>query len=394
VRVLRQPAHTVRRVELLDDRRVGRHHHHITAADGDLVIAAACIHFGASGGGTATSPSWTNSFANQLTATSGGTASVDTTTFYAELTVGAAGSYSSSASWTGSAGDRQQLMIAFKAGAAATATYPPQRPSPRRAVPARIARERITSVVPRQLNPPYPFQEVAQERRIRGLLLRRTKLSQTVPPQFNPPYPFAEVVQKRRLRGMPTRRGHRFDPAWPALTAPGNPAFVSATRRLPRLIGFVRRERVAQVLPPDGPVVSGKRDRPIVIPARRGRLAQPVLTQQAAPTNPLWIPDRIRERVRLAFIRRGRMAPPPPAVDAGPIAGLRRRLAAANPARRFRGAGTPGPATVAPTITIQNAASSATVTANQTSTSMVTATDNSTSGVTARSTSSPNVSDG
>lgn len=96
-----------------------------TTAAGDLVIAAACLHSG--GAPQPTSPSWTNSFVNQLTTASGGTTSADVVTFYAELVVGAAGSYSTSASWTNGCGDRQELVIAFKAAADPPIPYVPTR---------------------------------------------------------------------------------------------------------------------------------------------------------------------------------------------------------------------------------------------------------------------------
>jgi hypothetical protein len=96
-----------------------------TTADADLVIATACTH---TPGSTApTSPSWTNSFVNQLTATSGGSLAIETVTFYAELIAGTAGVYSTSASWTNDASDRQELVIAFKA---ATATPDSPNPAP------------------------------------------------------------------------------------------------------------------------------------------------------------------------------------------------------------------------------------------------------------------------
>ena len=96
-----------------------------TTATGDLIIAAACLHSG--GTPQPTSPSWTNSFVNQLTAASGGVTSADVTTFYSELIAGAGGSYSTSASWTNGCGDRQELVIAFKAAATASIPYNPQR---------------------------------------------------------------------------------------------------------------------------------------------------------------------------------------------------------------------------------------------------------------------------
>lgn len=87
-----------------------------TTASGDLIVAAACLHSYSTATAPA-SPSWTNSFVNQLTAASGGTSPSDVTTFYAELIAGAAGAYSTAASWTNNAADRQELVIAFKAAA-------------------------------------------------------------------------------------------------------------------------------------------------------------------------------------------------------------------------------------------------------------------------------------
>jgi hypothetical protein len=89
-----------------------------TAADGDLVIAVAAAHTGSgSSGPNPASPVWSNGFNNVLSgSTGGGNGVIDCYTFYAELTAGAPGSYSTSCTWTsGTVGDRQQLMIAFKA---------------------------------------------------------------------------------------------------------------------------------------------------------------------------------------------------------------------------------------------------------------------------------------
>jgi hypothetical protein len=96
-----------------------------TTAAGDLIIAAACLHSG--GSPQPTSPTWTNSFVNQLSAASGGTTSADVVTFYSELIAGAGGSYSTSASWTNGCSDRQELVIAFKAAADTSTPYNPQR---------------------------------------------------------------------------------------------------------------------------------------------------------------------------------------------------------------------------------------------------------------------------
>lgn len=88
-----------------------------TTQDGDLIVGVAALH--SAGVGTPSSPSWTNSFANQLSPNSGGGTSAHCFTFYSELTAGAAGSYSTVCSWTNNASDRQHLIIAFKEGAAA-----------------------------------------------------------------------------------------------------------------------------------------------------------------------------------------------------------------------------------------------------------------------------------
>lgn len=89
-----------------------------TTQAGDYVIAFALLH-GTLGGTIAvpTSPTWTNSFVNQLTASTAGTADADCFTFVGELTVGAAGSYSTSCSWTNNRADRQEIVLAFKASA-------------------------------------------------------------------------------------------------------------------------------------------------------------------------------------------------------------------------------------------------------------------------------------
>jgi hypothetical protein len=92
-----------------------------TTQAGDLIVAAALLHSAISA--NPTSPTWTNSFVNQITASSGATTPT-CDSLVAELIAGAGGSYSTSASWTNNANDRQELVIAFKA-AAASASLPP-----------------------------------------------------------------------------------------------------------------------------------------------------------------------------------------------------------------------------------------------------------------------------
>jgi hypothetical protein len=95
-------------------------------------------------------------------------------------------------------------------------------------------------VIPPQFNPPFPFSEIKQPRRPRGMsrrrgrgadeplsvfvppypswaptrqagprrALRRPKRPpvETVTPQQNPPYPFSEIKQPKRPSGMLARR--------------------------------------------------------------------------------------------------------------------------------------------------------------------------------------------
>lgn len=89
-----------------------------TGAAGDLIVAVAQLHGYSTG--IPASPSWTNSFINQLTADTGSNTSNQCTSFYAELlAAGAAGSYNTQASWTNNASDRQHMILAFTASATA-----------------------------------------------------------------------------------------------------------------------------------------------------------------------------------------------------------------------------------------------------------------------------------
>lgn len=95
-----------------------------TTAAGDLILGFALLH-GTGGGSIAspTSPSWTNSHVNQLSTSTGGTTDADTTIFLGELlAAGAAGAYSTVASWTNQRGDREHVILAFKAAAGSALT--------------------------------------------------------------------------------------------------------------------------------------------------------------------------------------------------------------------------------------------------------------------------------
>lgn len=100
-----------------------------TTAAADFILAFALLHSYITADPSA--PSWTNSFTNTLTASPAGVASGDVLTFAAELTAGAAGSYSTVCSWTQQAGDRQHIILAFKESAApAAAVRRPARRGP------------------------------------------------------------------------------------------------------------------------------------------------------------------------------------------------------------------------------------------------------------------------
>jgi hypothetical protein len=88
-------------------------------AAADLVIAFALIHT-RNTASIATGPSWTNSFVNVMDGNSGGGSVTLCQTFVGELLpAGAAGSVSTVCSWTNGYSDRQQVILAFTAAAAA-----------------------------------------------------------------------------------------------------------------------------------------------------------------------------------------------------------------------------------------------------------------------------------
>jgi hypothetical protein len=91
-----------------------------TTATGDLVIAVAGLANYSTAVVAPVSPSWTNSFANQISSDVGAGTGNHAATFYAELVAGAAGAYSTSASWTNAMEMRQELVIAFLAAVTAT----------------------------------------------------------------------------------------------------------------------------------------------------------------------------------------------------------------------------------------------------------------------------------
>ena len=92
-----------------------------STASADLILGFALLHAVNNTAPLPTSPSWTNSFVNQLSATTGNTTGTSCVTFMGELLpAGAAGSYSTVASWTNQCFDRQFVIIAFKAATGST----------------------------------------------------------------------------------------------------------------------------------------------------------------------------------------------------------------------------------------------------------------------------------
>jgi hypothetical protein len=255
------------------------------------------------------------------------------------------GSGSVSLTWSGFASSDTHGGWAAEikaSGTAAGMVSPPSRRLPYRTAPPPPARRRgrITAVVPAQLNPPYPFAEIAQKRQTwpRGIprrgrqvspvppqlnppypwaeivqrrqahprsLLRRGRQVTAVPPQLNPPYPFTEVRQWRQLRGMLPRRGRQVTPVPAQQAATPNPAITFQQARHQRVL-YGRRSRVTAVVPAqDSPVTQAAQRRetwPRAWP-RRGRTVASVHTQGEAPPR-----QRTPQRRRAVPPRRHRPA--------------------------------------------------------------------------------------
>jgi hypothetical protein len=292
-----------------------------TTAAGDLIVAAALLHSAI--GANPTSPTWTNSFTNQISASSGATVPT-CDSFVAELIAGAAGAYSTAASWTNNANDRQELVIAFTA--ATTAAFAPYWQGRRRFVPPRYVRPlpRAATPVPAQLNPPYPPAGVKHPQRVRALLPRSGQAAKPVPPQLLPPYPPAGVKHPGRLRNLLARRGRSAQPV-PAQVVITAPAFIPQAVHS-RVKAYAARRRPAQFMPPDQPgVIQNVRARLRLPRLARGHGVSPPVPQAPAP---------LFTRIKLRTVRvfRGNPRPvvpaqvvvPPPAYPTQPTRGKKR----------------------------------------------------------------------
>jgi hypothetical protein len=259
-----------------------------TTAAADLIIAVAGLAHYSAGVAAPTSPTWTNSFVNQVTVDVGASTSNHASTFYAELAAGAAGTYSTSCSWTTGMLERQELLFAVQA-AATVAVFPPYLQGRRRFVPPRYARPlpREATPVRAQVNPPYPSAGVKHPLRLRGLLPNRPSSVTPVSAQVivaPPAYPPAGVKRPGRLRALLPRRARTAQPV-PAQVVVQPPTFVSQALRF--------------------------RVKPYI--ARRGHVISPPTEQRPAP--PL-----ARVKLRLARIFRGEARQIVPAqVDSGPV---------------------------------------------------------------------------
>jgi hypothetical protein len=304
-----------------------------TAQSGDLIIAAALIHSAI--GANPTSPTWTNSFVNQISASSGATVPT-CDSFVAELIAGAAGAYSTAASWTNNANDRQELVIAFTA--ATTAAFAPYWQGRRRFVPPRYVRPlpRAATPVPAQLNPPYPPAGVKHPLRVRALLPRVGGAAKPVPPQLLPPYPPAGVMHPGRLRNLLARRGRSAQPVPPQIVITAPPFVPQAVHS--RVKAYAARRRLTQFMPPDQPgVIQTVRARLKLPRFTRSHTAQPAPAQVVVPPA-AFVPNRARQAtVRAATVRRGHgVSPPVPQAPAPLFTRIKLRAA-----RIFRGKSRP-----------------------------------------------------
>lgn len=296
-----------------------------TTAAADLIIAVAGLAHYTQSVAAPTSPTWTNSFTNQITVDVGANTNNHASTFYAELAAGAATSYSTSCSWTTGMLERQELLFAVLA-ATTVAVYPPYRQGRRRFVPPRYTRPlpRVAMPVPAQLNPPYPPAGVKHPQRVRALLPRSGQAAKPVPPQLLPPYPPAGVQHPGRLRNLLPRRGRSAQvvPAQVIVTAP---AFLPQAVHS-RVKAYAARRRPAQFMPPDQPgVIQNVRARLRLPRLARGHGVSPPVPQAPAP---------LFTRIKLRTVRvfRGNPRPvvpaqvvvPPPAYPTQPTRGKKR----------------------------------------------------------------------
>lgn len=193
--------------------------------------------------------------------------------------------------------------------ATTTATYPPARLERRRFGFPRVVRARSSTPVRAQVNPPFPFTQVTQPRRERGMPPRRVHAVTPVPPQFNPPFPYRAMTQARRLRGLLSRRPEIATVVPPQVVVTAAP-YVIANVRV-RIRALLLRRRTPAV----PPAVVG------LVPQTFRRPVRPMLVRhvhtflapqpQATPPSPPIVLAPPRRRVRAYLVRRSHAAIPP-----------------------------------------------------------------------------------
>lgn len=179
---------------------------------------------------------------------------------------------------------------------------------PRVPRPMRTRRLRSAKPIPSQPNL-APDDVFGQPRRTRTGRTARRHAIEVTPPQFNPPFPFVELVQPKRLRGLLSRRARRFESPI-AQAAPTPPTFPLGANQPRRLRGLGRVKRNPSAFPLEQLVPIESRSRRWRVARNKNRRPSEVVPTQQAPANPdfSWPTDRQARTVRGASRRRGRGA--------------------------------------------------------------------------------------
>jgi hypothetical protein len=172
-----------------------------TTAAADLIIAVAGLAYFLASVAAPSNPSWTNGFVNQITVDVGANTNNHANTFYAELAAGAAGSYSTSCSWTTGMLERQELLFAVQAAATVVSATPEPIvvTGPTTAPVSRPTILRNTLQDPPVLTTPEPIVVTSPAPRPvvnRGYLLRNTLAD---PPVLTTPEPLVVSTPFRAL---------------------------------------------------------------------------------------------------------------------------------------------------------------------------------------------------
>jgi hypothetical protein len=371
-----------------------------TTQSGDLIVAAALIHSAI--GANPTSPTWTNSFVNQVSASSGVT-SPSCDSFVAELIAGAAGSYSTSASWTNNANDRQELVIAFTAAPtpAAGATAPvvvatgPGRISPTGSwspFPYSVTAQTYALSFTGSVTPTGALQKAATKPDLAGSVTPTGALAKqankALSGSVTPTGVLTTVkVVLRAFAGSVTATG--------VLTKQANKALAGSVTATGTLTKQVAKALAGSVTPP------GALDKAVakalagsVTPTGVLTTTKVLLRSFAGSVTPTGVLTRQANKALAGSVTpRGALAKAVTKALSGAVAAV--GSLAKFVTKPFAGRSTPtGALAATPVGATQNATSTATLTAVNTSTSTASAGRTSTPGVSPKATSTPSVSDG